>query len=344
MEEMTPDTLKVVRTICAFARHPDGETVSTLRRLSRRLAEAGYQVQTLRVCSPGTDLASLQKAVGDQDVMLGVGTLDFAAALDILPSFLLTDRVSFNLDLGERPIGPEQAGLLFRIMQERPDNTFRFAFTFNDPPSSPYFPSARYEREGFAIGLQPTNLASGQDTLQGWLEAVERCWWEVESLLGDEPGYLGLDSSVAPLFRGAGSLVGLVRRYQGSFDRSTTSDLYLRITEFLRRRNPHPVGLCGLMLPCLEDFELADEYQAGRFPLERNLFLSLHCGLGVDTYPVGMDEDPERVVQMLRLVQGLSHRHSKPLSVRLVSDGVAKIGHRTSFGNQYLADVVVRPL
>lgn len=344
MKEVAPDTRKIVRTVCAFTRHPGPGTVSNLRRISLRLVEAGYQVQTLRVCSPEKDLAALQDAVADPDIMLGAGTVDFASAQELLPLFRLTNRVSFNLDLGDIPVAPEHARLLFQIMQDSPDNTFRFAYTFNNPPSSPYFPSARFEREGFAVGLQPTDLAAGQDTLQGWLRAVERVWREVESLLQNEPGYLGLDSSVAPLFRGAGSLIGLARRLQGSFDRSVTSDFYLRITNFLRRHNPHPVGLCGLMLPCLEDFELADEYQAGRFSLERNLFLSLHCGLGVDTYPVGVDEDPERVAQVLRLVQGLSHRHSKPLSVRLVSDGSAGIGQKTDFRNQYLADVVVRPL
>ncbi|NLT36134.1 MAG: DUF711 family protein [Gaiellales bacterium] len=344
MEPTAPDTPKVVRTVCAFARHPGPDTVSKLQRVSQRLVEAGYQVQTLRICSPGKDVTSLQKAVGDPCVMLGAGTLDFAAALEILPHFLLTDRVSFNLDLGNTPVTLDHARVLFRIIEDYPGNTFRFAYTFNNPPSSPYFPSARFEREGFAVGLQPTNLAAGQSTLEGWLQNVEKAWWEVESLLKDEPGYLGLDSSVAPLFRGAGSLIGLARRLEGSFDRSVTSDFYLRITDFLRRRNPRPVGLCGLMLPCLEDFELADEYQAGRFPLERNLFLSMHCGLGVDTYPVGVDEDPERVAQVLRLVQGLSHRHGKPLSVRLVSDGSAGIGQTTDFRNQYLANVVIRPL
>jgi hypothetical protein len=80
------------------------------------------------------------------------------------------------------------------------------------------------------------------------------------------------------------------------------------------------------MLPCLEDFPLAEEYDRGNFPIERNLFLSLHSGLGVDTYPIGVDENRERVLEVLKTIKTLSNKHQKPLSARSVSDGEAKIG------------------
>ena len=78
--------------------------------------------------------------------------------------------------------------------------------------------------------------------------------------------------------------------------------------------------------------------------MERNIYLSLHSGLGVDTYPVGMDESQERILEILRTLHGLSNKYNKPLSARLVSDGRAKIGERTNFNNPVLKDVVVRPL
>ena len=98
------------------------------------------------------------------------------------------------------------------------------------------------------------------------------------------------------------------------------------------------------MYPCLEDFELADEYEKGNFSIERNIYLSLHSGLGIDTYPIGIDEKPERVLEILQLLQNLSNKYKKPLSARFVSDGKAKIGEKTDFKNQYLKDVTVRPL
>lgn len=46
-------------------------------------------------------------------------------------------------------------------------------------------------------------------------------------------------------------------------------------------------------------------------------------------------------VGILRLTQQLSNKYKKPLSVRFVSDGQAKIGEKTAFKNQYLKDVTV---
>lgn len=58
--------------------------------------------------------------------------------------------------------------------------------------------------------------------------------------------------------------------------------------------------------------------------VEKNIYLSLHSGVGIDTYPIGIDE--------------------KPLSARFVSDGKAKIGEETDFKNKYLKDVLIKPL
>ena len=98
------------------------------------------------------------------------------------------------------------------------------------------------------------------------------------------------------------------------------------------------------MFPCLEDEELAKEYEKGMFSIERNLFLSLHSGLGIDTYPIGIDEDPQTILNILRLTQDLSKKHNKPLSIRFVSDGRARIGEKALFNNPYLYDVSIRSL
>lgn len=46
----------------------------------------------------------------------------------------------------------------------------------------------------------------------------------------------------------------------------------------------------------------------------------------------------------MKLVQGLSNKYQKPLSIRFVSDGKAKIGDKTDFKNKYLKDVHIRPI
>ena len=52
---------------------------------------------------------------------------------------------------------------------------------------------------------------------------------------------------------------------------------------------------------------------------------------------------PERQ-NILEIVQSLSNKYNKPLSIRFVSDGKSKIGEKTSFNNKYLKDVIIRKL
>lgn len=334
---------RIVRTICWFTRDPDPAVQHRLRTVAATLLDAGFEVQTLRICCPVSDIAELPDIFPSPDILLTPGSIPFSSLESALPALCASPRLFLNCDLSDEIIGPAHGEALFTLARRNPEATFRFTFTFQNAPSSPYFPSASYLRDGFAVGLQPTNLAEGCRSQEEWLKRMQAVWEELAQLL-DGPEFLGIDSSVAPLFEGPGSLVRLVRELGPGFDRAVTTDFFLRITSFLTRANPRPVGLCGLMFPCLEDFELALEYDQGRFSIERNLFLAMHSGLGIDTYPFGVDEEPARVAEVLSLVQGLARKHSKPLSVRLVTDGRARIGERTDFQNPYLKDVTVRAL
>ncbi len=335
---------EIVRSICYFTDRPDQKAVVKANELAEKVIAQGYEVQTRRICSPFENPKELEHRIGDTTILLGVGSVFLQQALDNLPVFYQAESVSFHTDLTVEVIDTSHTQVLFELIRNKPDLTFNFAYVFNNRPSSPYFPSAAYEKNGFAIGLQPTDLSEGCTSLEEWLQKVKGSWQRLYELFDSHPDFLGIDSSIAPAFAGKGSLVNFVRRLGFTFDESVTTDLYLQMTDFLKKHNPKPVGLCGLMLPCLEDFELAEEYEKGNFSIERNIFLSLHSGLGVDTYPIGIDEGPQRVVQILKLVQGLSSKHQKPLSVRFVSDGKAKIGEKTDFQNQYLKDVIVRKI
>jgi uncharacterized protein (UPF0210 family) len=169
-------------------------------------------------------------------------------------------------------------------------------------------------------------------------------WHEINRLLRHDGAFLGIDASIAPLFAGQSSLIHMINRFGLSFAESVTTDIYITMTDYLRQYNPKPVGLCGIMFPCLEDFGLAAEYETGNFPVERNIYLALHSGLGLDTYPLGVDEDPVHLLHIFRLLQGLAKKYGKALSARFVSDGQAGVGDRTDFGHPYLDDVTIRPL
>ncbi|OGG26332.1 hypothetical protein A2960_05545 [Candidatus Gottesmanbacteria bacterium RIFCSPLOWO2_01_FULL_39_12b] len=336
---------KIVRTVCYFTKDPSSETVKKVDWIAGVLTENGYNIQTKRICSPDIDkIKELDRQFTNDTYIFGIGSLPKGKLLKELNILTNCKDISFNLDLTRNDITNEDLDVLFEIIKQKPNKTFNFAYVFNNPHSSPYFPSATYHEEGFTIGLQPTDLSQDCATIDEWLAKMKIVWSEIYNLFSRNPDFLGIDSSIAPLFTGKSSLIGFIKKLFYDFSRSATSDVYLRTTEFIKKENPKPIGLCGIMFPCLEDFELSQEYEKGNFSIERNIYLSLHCGLGIDTYPIGIDEKKDRVMEILKLIRGLSNKYNKPLSARFVSDGKAKIGNRTDFQNQYLKDVVIRPL
>jgi hypothetical protein len=335
---------KIVRTICYFSDAPSQKTVERLDVLAKKLEAKGYAIQTKRICSKHEDIKKLAGQVADKDISLNVGTIGFDSAVRQLPEFYKVENVSFNVDLTDATLNRMHTDFIFRIIKEKPSHTFNYSYVFNNPTSSPFFPAADYEREGFSVGLEPTDLSENAISVEQWLLAMRACWHEIDKLFAGEPDFLGIDSSTAPFGTGKGSLVNFVKRLGYSFERSTTTNLYTTITNTLKSKNPRPVGLNGLMFPCLEDFDLTGEYEKGQFSLERSLFLSLHSGVGIDTYPIGIDENPDRVLEILQVTQALSNKHHKPLAVRFASDGRAKIGGRTDHQNEHLTDCTVRAL
>lgn len=335
---------KIIRTICVFDKDLTDKTTSRVNQLGNRLQEQGFEIQTKRVCSDSLGFKEAEERVGDPEVIVSLGNFTAGEMEQGLSDYLETERVYVNVDLSSGKIDSKAYELLFDVIKNKPDLTFNFTFSFNVPTSSPFFPSGRYEKNGFSLGLQSTDLAEECQSLEEWFEKQRVVWKETLEIFEGEADFLGIDSSIAAFATGKGSLVNFVKKLGFDFGESVKNDLYLKVSQFIKNANPKPVGLCGLMFPCLEDFELADEYEKGEFSIERNIFLSLHSGLGIDTYPIGVDEEPEKVVGILRLLQGLSNKHKKPLSCRFVSDGKARIGEKTDFRNQYLKDVIVRKL
>lgn len=335
---------KVVRTICLFRRNISEQDYKMLEDISIALKERGFTIQTKRICLPRYDQNIDDSELLQKDILLGLSAIPYSDLKENIDDFISSSNKNITLDLTSEDITKEHIDILFKIIAESPANTFTFTYGFNTPFSSPYFPSAIYKQDGFSVGLQPTDLAEHCGSLEEWFKLMQITWKELDGILKNFNGYLGIDSSIAPIFSGKGSLVNFVRRIYGHFDKSITTDIYTRISKFIKENNPRPIGLCGLMFPCLEDFELAEEYEKGNFSVERNIFLSLHSGLGIDTYPIAIDQNRGKVLEILKLVQSLSNKHHKPLSVRFVSDGKAKIGEKTDFKNQYLKDVVVREL
>jgi len=335
---------KVIRTICLFTNEVTSQEVEKLEGIYRLLKERDFSIQTKRICLNSYNTQIDDKELSDKGILLGLGELAFGELNENFADFLKSENKAINLNLTNENIMTEHIDILFKIIEHKPDNTFRFTYGFNLPASSPYFPSAKFGQNGFSVGLQPTDLSENCKSVAEWLGKIKSVLEEIDLLLKPFDGYLGIDSSIAPLFQGSSSLVNFVKRLGINFSHSATTDIYTTISKFIKGKNPKPIGLCGLMFPCLEDFELAEEYERGNFTIERNIFLSLHSGLGIDTYPIAVNQDKKRVVEILKLLQQLSNKYEKSLSARFVSDGKAHIGEKTDFRNQYLKDVIIQGL
>ncbi len=338
---------KIVRTVCLFSSNIDPIFIEKKQKIiQEKLLAAGFVIQTQRACFSNASILDVETAFGEQagDYILSIGSLDRTAANAQIDNFIQSPfPIAFNLQL-EDAVRAEDVALLFKIMRQAASKTFHFTYSFCNATSSPFFPAANFAKEGFSIGLQPTNLAAGCTSLAAWFANMRQVWLELMDLFGGDASFLGIDASIAPLFGGESSFIHFIQQFSDDFAETCTSDIFTQVSNFIKNQNPKSVGLSGLMFPCLEDFELAKLYEQGDFSIERNLFLSLHSGLGIDTYPIGMDESPERVLQILQLLFALSQKYQKPLAARFVADGKAKIGAMTNFENQYLKDIVVRKL
>ena len=337
---------KIIRSLCYYTDNPGPHTVARLQALQSLFESRGFALQTLRIACPDGlfEVAELEaKLQAYPELLLSIGHLEPEAVQTALPSFRRSPKVFFHRRI-DQGFAPGDWPMLQSLWRKAPLKSFHLAFNACCPASSPFFPSARYEREGFSVGLQSTNLAAEVPNFKAWLQRQQEVWLELADLLAAQPDALGIDSSIAPLGRGAGSLVHWLEQWLGSWEKAVQSSIFMDMTAFIRAQNPWPVGLCGLMLPCLEDFQLAEQYEKGAFSLERNLFLSLHCGLGIDTYPAPLDTPLERLQDLGEQVRRLALKYQKCLSIRLIADGKSQAGQVSDFQNHYLQDAVLQTL
>ena len=337
---------KIIRSICSFSKQIDPVVIKEQEALVQQLEKAGFSIQTQRFCVSEQSILEIDQQFqnSDKGYLFAIGSLNRQQTQSQLEAFLQAQTpIAFNLQLKDE-VRLEDIEVLFQIIQRAPSKTFHFTFSFNNTYNSPYFPASNFGKTGFSIGLQPTNLAAGCDSLSAWFDNMKQVWLELTDLFKNNTSFLGIDSSIAPLFGGESSFIHFIQQLSPSFNKACSSPIFTQVSNFIKQENPKSIGLCGLMFPCLEDFELAKLYEEDAFDIERNIFLSLHSGLGIDTYPIGIDESRERVLEILQLMLALSNKYQKPLAARFVSDGKTKIGQQSNFENQYLKDVIIHAL
>src|SRR5205085_8219854 len=89
------------------------------------------------------------------------------------------------------------------------------------------------------------------------------------------------------------------------------------ITNAVRAVPVLQVGYRGLMLPVLEDSNIAQRWSEGRVHVDTLLAYSAVCGTGLDTIPLPGDVSQEQTEKMIGDMASLAVKWDKPLSACL---------------------------
>ena len=235
---------------------------------------------------------------------------------------------------------------------------FRFAAIANVAAYTPFYPASYHQGLGnqFAIALESANVVAAAMAVQRDADVtrqviVSNLGRQAEALediadkIDRETGwtYMGIDLSPAPMkYASIGSAVAGFTG--GKFGTSGTLTAVATITAALRDISVKKVGYSGVMMPVLEDTQLAQLWGDGRLSMDQLLAYSAVCGTGLDTVPLPGDVTVQQLERIIGDVATLSVKLSKPLSARLLPVAGAKAGDQTSFDDPNLVNTVLQPL
>ena len=354
-----------------------------LENAKRRLENAGYEIQTLRLATPPLwrlaaapprpgmleALAALERQADARGLLIGVGPLaepgkadaDTLALARALASG--TGRVCFSLPVATAEAGPDPvnisvAGRIAAALAQDSDNgeaAFRFAAAACCPPGIPFFPAAFHEgREALSIGLEAAHLIadaiedSAANPSQSIARRLDVALRPLEDIAEDlaatsDIAFLGIDTSPAPMRRI--SIADPIERLSGApFGGPGTLAACAAVTAGLKRTRVRRCGFSGLMLPLLEDDLLARRAAEGRYGVQDLLSFSSVCGTGLDTVPVPGDSAPADLAKVIGDMAALAATYDKPLVARLLPVPGKAAGDPVSFASPFLTDSRVLPL
>lgn len=360
------------------------DAFALLKRARTTFESRGYEVQTIRLAtqpfpeytkglSPAEAIAFFLKldAVADRDnFIVSIGPAmqnagDSSAQADLLASILRgTKHLSGTLVVaGEDGVRWPAVGAAARVMKkledtDRSEGNFRFAAVAMVPAMSPFFPAAYNEGFGhqFAVGLESPNLIQaafkGAPDLnaarQKLTDALATEAFDVQShanRIDMETGwrFAGIDLSPAP-GKDASIALAMEELSQQPFGASGTLTAAATITAGIKAVAAKQTGYSGLMLPVLEDPELAKRWSEGRLSVDALLAYSAVCATGLDTIPLPGDVTEEQLDLMIGDMASLAFKWHKPLTARLLPVSGKHPGDMTEFTDPNLINVKLQPL
>jgi len=279
---------------------------------------------------------------------------DDTAPVDVLIQALVAGGVASSIVMaGEDGIHWRSLGEAARLIKEVGQKSqngvgnFSFAAIAMVKPYGPFFPGAYHLGTGhtFAIAFEGANVveevfARYHDPKQAQevlTKALSKHMVDAEAVafkVAKESGwtYAGIDATPAPA--GSVSIGHAIESFLGGapFGSSGTMTAASIITHAVKATPIRHVGYTGLMVPVLEDDDLAKRWGEGTYTADSLLAYSAVCAGGLDTVPLPGDTSQTQIARMLGDVASLAYKWNKPLAARLLPAPGKKAGDRTAFG------------
>ena len=236
---------------------------------------------------------------------------------------------------------------------------FNFTATAMLEPYGPFFPGSYHTGAGhqFSIGMESANVVeevfsqnSGDApkatealirALTPHALAMDKIGLQLEQETGWK--YMGFDPTPAPLK--SVSIGAAIEKFTGApLGSSGSMTAVSIITNAVRAIPVQQVGYRGLMLPVLEDSDIAQRWSEGRVHVDTLLAYSAVCGTGLDTIPLPGDVSEAQIEKMIGDMASLAFKWHKPLSARLQPVQGKKAGEQTDFDSPFLVNAMIQPL
>lgn len=345
--------MPIIRTITGFISVKDfskfNELLENMLAVKTSLKGAGYEIQTVRIT---TDILETSNANLLENVTLHflqennniniyhLGVIEDAEFLEstqdkIIKCFMQNKKAFVAVNLGERnenrKLALLAAGMCKKIAAQNPFECRRFAVYAGVVESTPFYPASKVFNNsmGISIGMQCADLAVAAagnahkdlNVFETMLrEKLEQEFSNLEKLIPEKVknAFIGFDTSLAPFPKDEMSIANAIEIILGKpFGASGTLSVCRILTRAMKKNNINKTGLCGLMLPVVEDSVLARRGIENRYTLRDLLLFSAVCATGLDTVPISGKITAEDLADCYNDLAALALKLNKPLSARL---------------------------
>lgn len=360
----------IVRTITGFISVNDfshfDELFQKIKTVKSSLESSGYEIQTLRITMDIFENGGIESAIKNEEFIkqlennpelsiYHLGAIDNPQFLtedseEKIVNFFLKYKKSFlTVDAGNpeysRTLSIGAAKLCKKIASSIPFDCGRFALYAGVSETTPFYPASRVFNNSmkFSIGLQCANLAVEEAEITNKDRVVfennlksrmEKEFAEVEQLIPKEvkDSFIGFDTSLAPFPQDEISIANAIEKVLGKpFGSSGTLSICRILTRVMKENNIKKTGLCGLMLPVVEDNVLAKRGIEGRYTARELLLFSSVCATGLDTVPISGDTSVEDLADCYLDLVTLAIKLNKPLSARFYFEPDKKPGDTVKY-------------